>query len=373
MLIKYEYELLSSIVANGIAKVNGDIVVSIKKIDDELKDEKFDEYLQYLELNGIIERKVDKINILIENWVDFFVNILNNSFSINNMNVLCKKKVEVGKLTKEFYVEFHINGINKKFRLVFNNSDVNEYIEENLIFMKTADICSHEIYWIELINNVNLLIQFCSYLQNEATNINKSVYEEINIFEGIDDKYVSEIFNVSIKKYFLKKKHNIYNFDKEACSIIHNLFMDDNLSYYGVEFDKCKLWIIKKDKKFKFISIKNNELVYLKEIESEINILQDKLIKKISQYNSLILYKENNILDNVLKTLGKISTICVPISIIFCLLAFININIDSIINSKVINILIKISILILAVLQFFLLKVIVVPVFKLSKFSWKLK
>ena len=373
MLIRYEYELLSSIVANGISKINGDIVVLLKRIDNEFKDEKLYEYLQYLELNGIIEYKEDKINILIENWVEFFVKKINEIFYINHMDVLCKKKIEVGKLTKEFFIEFFISGTSKKFKLIFNNCDAEEYFDDNLIFMNIPAISSQEIFWIDLINNINLLNQFFSYLKNEATYINKNAYREINIFEGIDDKYINEIFNVSIKKYFKKKKHTIRNFDKDECYNIEKLLIDDKLLYYGVQFQECTLWVIKKDKKIKFITIKNNDIIYSKEIEKEIDILQDKLIKKISEFNSLILYKENNILDSVLKTIGKISTICVPISLIISLLAFININIVMLINNRIMNILVFVSIIILAALQIYLLVVIILPVFKLSKFSWRIK
>ena len=367
MLIKYEYELLSSIIENGITKVDGNIVVTTKRIDKELKDDKFNEYLQVLQFNGIIDYNSDKIYIIVENWIDFFIRKLSESFITNNMNVVCDKYTKRGEISKEFYINFVVNGADRSFKLVFNNL---EKEEENIIFMCIPNIYKQGIYWIELINNINLLNQFYLYLVNESNNINKSAYRQINIFDGIDEKYVSEIFNISIKEYFDNKGYKIEYFIKDECDIIKNLIQEDDVNYFAVRFNEANIWLIKKNKKIMFIAIKDKELIYNKEIEREIDDLQIKLNRKISEFKSLILFKENNTLDSMLKTIGKISTFCIPISIIISLMAFLNINIVQLMQYKVVLI---ILIVILAIFQCYIFKVIFLPILKLSKFTWKIK
>ncbi|ALS17347.1 hypothetical protein [Clostridium butyricum] len=367
MLIRYEYELLSSILENGITKIDGNIVVTTKRIEEELIDDKFNEYLQVLQFNGIVDYNNDRICILVENWIDFFLIKLSEVFRANNMNVVCNKLIIPGEISKEFYVDFILNGANKSFKLIFNNLDKQE---GNIIFMCIPDIYNCGIYWIELINNINLLNQFYLYLKSESNNINKNAYRQINIFDGIDDKYISEIFNVSIKEYFSDRGYKIKYFIKDECDIIKNIIQEDDITYFAVEFNEVNIWLIKNNKKIIFISIKNKELIYDKQIESKIDDLQIKLTKKISEFKSLILFKENNILDSILKTIGKVNTFFIPISMIISLLAFLNINIVQLIQYKVILIII---IVILAILQYYIIKVVLLPIFKLSKFTWKIK
>ncbi|WP_394896190.1 hypothetical protein, partial [Clostridium baratii] len=89
MLIRYEYELLSYIATKGIKKINGDLIVSFKRIEEELKEDNIDNYLQVLESKGIIELDKEKIKINTDKWIDIFIFNLNKNFTINKMNVFC--------------------------------------------------------------------------------------------------------------------------------------------------------------------------------------------------------------------------------------------------------------------------------------------
>ena len=203
MLVKYEYELLSYIVSKGIKKVNGDIVVPLKRIEDEILEDDMI-YIKSLQQNDIIDLYKDKLVVYIEKWSQFFVDNLIEVFRINNIKISCKIKKSIINKDTIICIEFNNNKAIKEFLLKFND-DINNYNKTNVIFMCNPNIYSKDLFWIELINNVNVVRQFHQYLINESNSINRTAYREFNFFDGLDDKYVSEIYNSSIKKYFLKK------------------------------------------------------------------------------------------------------------------------------------------------------------------------
>lgn len=366
MLIKYEYELLSNIVLNGISKANGDIIVPFKRIEDELLEDNIDKYLNLLELRGIIELYEDKLVISINEWIDFFIEQLSNMFDNNNMSVICKKKIE----KNEFYIEFLVNGSVKEFMLMFNNID-NFKGKKDLIFMCRPRLYEDNIYWFELINNINLTYQFYSYLINEINNINKLIYREINLFEGIDEKHIVEIFDVAIKNYFKRKEYNIISFDKESSKFINTVFYNSDILCFGVKIDDETLWVIKKQKKIGFISLKDEQLTYSEKIDEVINQLEEKISNKVSEFKKLTFFKENNIVDTNLKIVEKATTFFVPTSTIISILALMGVNTKLKVFTESRPILI-IIIIFLLVIQFYLVKVIYLPTFKLSKFNWNI-
>lgn len=373
MLIKYEYELLSYIAAKGIKKTNGDIVVSFKRIEDEIVNDNLNPYLSFLDVLGIIDLHEDKVVIKTEEWIKLFLDNLSKKFIEIKKNIICNKKEKITSGAKDYYVEFIINGSKKVFELEFSNLHDAYEKKENKIFMCISNIYDNNIYWLDLINNVNLLNKFHSYLINEISNINKEVYMELDVFQGLDEKYIAEIFNVEIKRYFEDKKYSLRNFDKDEYKIIESFYCKEDIRYYGVELGENEiLWVINDDNKIIFISTKEGAITYSQNVESEIAILCEKIIKKISEFKSLIFMKENNILDNTLKIIGQTSIILMPVSLIISIIALMGINIKLFNTEYYIYILWGI-IIILSVIQIYLIKIIYWPTFKLNKFRWKIK
>lgn len=373
MLIRYEYELLSYIASKGIKKTNGDIVVSLKRIEDEIVNDNLNSYLSFLDILGIIDLDEDKVIIKTEEWIKLFLDNLSKRFAEIKKCIICNKREIINSGVKSYYVEFIINGSQKVFELEFSNLHDIDVKEENKIFMCISNIYDNNIYWLDLINNVNLLNMFYSYLINEINNINKEVYMELDVFQGLEEKYISEIFNVEIKRYFKGKKYKIKNFDRDENKVIESFVCKEDICYYGVEFGQNEiLWVINDENKIIFISTKDGELTYSQNIESEISILCEKILKKISEFKSLIFVKENNILDNTLKVVGQTSIILMPASLIISIIALLGINIK-LFNTEYFSYILWGIIIILSVIQIYLIKIIYLPTFKLNKFSWKIE
>lgn len=242
MLVKYEYELLSYIATKGTNKVNFDLAVSIKRINLEL-DEDIHIYLENLKLKGLITIEENTITIKSEKWVKYFVEKLNEEFKKNKLEIICDFKQE------KFAIEFSANGSIKNFNLILNENNIspNKY-EEDSIFMCMPNYYEDRIFWLDLLNDVNTLLLFSSYISNEISNINKERYRKIVEFDGINDAYVSEIFSSSIKEYFEKISKNIIEFPQEYNDIVRKILKSENHSYYGVEFDNEILLILKKNR-----------------------------------------------------------------------------------------------------------------------------
>lgn len=368
MLVRYEYEVLSFIALNGISKINGDIIISLKRINDELGKD-IDSYLRILDYKNLINLTEDKIIINAESWVNFFIDELERTFSYNGINVVCEKKVIDTDNFKQFHVEFKLNGSSKLFRLILNKNGINKQDKEELIFMCTTNAYEDRIYWLELLNDVNLLNMFHSYLINEINYINKFIYRSIDIFDGIDEKHISEIFNVSIKNYFTKKGKEIVDFNKKQAEFIYELVCSENICYYGVNFNCGVLWVIKNKNKIIFLCIKDRELVYSDIIDGEILLLHKKVVAKVSEYKELIMFKENNTLDNLIKIISKVSVFFVPTSLIISILGILNLNVINFKNYKLVLIA---MIIILILIQILIISFIYVPTIKMSKFKWKI-
>ncbi|WP_332834023.1 hypothetical protein [Clostridium perfringens] len=365
MLVNYEYEILSSIVVEGFRKItSGNYVVARNSIDEELLNDEIDKYLEALELKGLVELEDKKIIILIENWIDLFILNLKKSFNRIGAELECEKEKKDG----QFYVSLKLNGNSKRFMLAF---DKNFKEEKDIIKMCNYSISDNNIYWLELINNINLLQIFYSYVISEINNINKDTYKELKIFDGLDDKYIVEIYNVSIKNY-LKKKYKVVYMDKEKNSVLNEIIVKENMDYYGFSLGNEELWVIKSNKKIKFISIKNNQLINSLEVEKLVNEIEEKIAKKISSFNSLVLLKENNILNNNVNLMGKGTILLMPVTTAFSLIALLDSN-NSLKAIKASKWGLYISIILLIILQFIVFKVIFWPAFKINNFKWAIK
>lgn len=369
MLIKYEYEVLSYIALKGISKRNGDLIISRKRIEEEPLED-IDYNLQLLESKGLIQLEEDKIIINSDEWVEFFLNRLTSNFVSNNMNVACEKVSEEKDNHKYFEMKFTINGSEKAFKLVIDKNAVNCEKNEDLIFMCSPNSYEDRIYWIELLNNVNLLNIFYSYLASEINCINKEKYRNMDMFSGLDDKYVNLIFESSIKNYFKRNKKEIVNFNPEESKVIEKFINSDDLCYYGVKFEDMTLWVIRNKKKIGFLTIKDKELVYSKDVENELNFLQEKISKKVSEFYKLSMFKEYNVLDNSLKIIGQVSTLFVPTTIIINILGFLNINISTFQGYKYA---LYVTVVILAIVQILIGYFVYIPSIKISKFNWSIK
>lgn len=363
MLMKYEYELLSYIATKGLKKVNNDLAVSIKRVNSDL-DEDIQGYLDNLKLKGFITLEKDTITIKSEEWIKYFIEKLNDRFNANNLKIVSSFNKE------EFYIGFKSNGTLKKFNLALNENDIlSNNDNEEIIFMCKPNLYEDRIFWLDLLNNINLLMMFNSYLLDEISNMNKEVYRKIDVFDGINEAYINEIFDNSIKGYFQEKKRTIIEFDRDYAIIIKKIFRNENIRFYGVKFDNEVLLVLKRSKEIIFLTIKDNDVVYSNVINSEIDYLNNKIQNKMSEYRKLLMFKENNVVDSSIKLISNLAAAFVPFTMIVNILGMLNLNISNFKNYKW---LLFIAMIILSFIQIGIIRLIYIPAIKMSRFKWKL-
>ncbi len=360
MLIQYEYEVLSFAALISTSKVDGNLSFLLSKLNDELGED-IELYIKKLKINGFIDYKMERITIITNSWMEFFVNLLQNEFEKNNMNVRCK----LDKLSKT--IDFNINGSNKKFDLILNEEYKANNISEDCIYMCKTYEYGFDTYWLDLLNDINLLRLFYNYLINEVSHINKTIYKKIDNLEGLTSSYVSEIFNNSIKKYFLGKEYTIVELEDSEIKYIKKLMTDDNISFYAVNKNKIVICIVKKKDIITFLELKDSKVYFSDFVNKEISELKEKLDKKISQYRNLAMYKENNVLDTTIKLTTQLVTYTAPTTMIISILGLLNINISKLIQYKWILI---IAILVLAIIQVGIFIFIYIPGYKINRFKW---
>lgn len=362
--MRYEYELLSYISNIGINKVNHEIAVSIKRIISEFGEDT-EIYLDYLKQNNVITIGEEIITIKCEKWAEIFLDKLKEVLGNNGLAIDCHFN------QMECNVEFITNGSIKNFNLIFKQSDIEKYnYENNCIFMCMPNYYEQRLFWLDLLNDINVLLMFNAYISNEISNINKDKYRKIVEFDGISDSYISEIYMNSIKEYFKDyRKKSIIEFPYNYSYIIKKIMASEVESYYGVDFGDEILLVIKRNREITFLTIKDEDLVYSEKINQEINQLSDRILKKVSEYRKLAMFKENNTIDNTLKLISNLAIFFVPATIIINLLGIFNFNVESIKNYKIVLIVIMI---ILVFIQCGIIYLIYIPAIKLTKFKWKI-
>lgn len=360
MLIQYEYEVLSFAALTSTSKVDGNLSFLLSKLNDELGEDT-GLYIKKLKINGFIDDKLDRITIITNRWLEFFVNLLQGEFDKNNMNVRC----ELDNVSKT--IDFNINGSNKKFDLILNEEYKSNNINNDSIYMCKIYEYDDDIYWLDLLNDINLLSLFYNYLINEINHINKTIYKKIDNLEGLTSSHVSEIFNNSIKKYFLGKQYTIVELEDSEIRYINKLMTDDNISLYAMKNNKIVICIVKKKDTITFLELKDSKVYFSDFANREISELKEELNKKISQYRNPVMYKENNVLDTTIKLTTQLVTYTAPTTMIISILGLLNINISKLIQYKWILI---IAIIVLAIIQVGIFIFIYVPGYKINRFKW---
>ncbi len=356
MLIKYEFEILSYMADKSIKKTNSILHVPFSIVEN--LDENIEIILSKLETLNIIHKKKSGIEIDVNSWMNKFSELLRIEFKKNRMDIECSINQE----NKE--IVFNMNGTNKHIKMKF---DKNDYEYEDIIFM-IPEAFNYGVYWIDLLNDVNTLHLFYSYLVNEINMINKYEYKQIDIFDGIEGTHVSEIFNVSIKSYLKNKYSYIYDPNKDIVKMARKLLKKDEVNSYMVEINGYQLLIIKDNKIIKFLTFEYDNLVYVREIDDIIVDIREKLIKKVSAYRKLVMFRDNKIIDNSVKIANSASKLLLPTSVITSILSLSSlIDIDRI---KHYDKLILIIIIVLVIIQGWIVSFIYIPSYKLGKFKW---
>lgn len=358
MLIEYEFQVLSLISDKTILKTNNDLCISLNKIQDI--DENILMYIDKLSLRNIVNLKGNNLTIYVRKWTEFFVAALRVEFHKNKLNVECIFN------SQNQTIEFVVNNSHKIFKLAFS-AELGED-EEDTIFMYMPNIYDCKIFWLDLINDRNMLNIFYCYIINEVNSIQANDCQEINIFEGISELYLSEIFNISIKNYFMEKGNELVDIRLEEKNLIKKIIRKNDINCYAVEINGYKLCLVKDERKIKFFTLKNSQIVHVKNIDEQIDSANQLLMIKVSEFRKLVMFKENNIVDNTVKLATNGTKLFVPLTLILNIISMLNLlDIKKIINYKW---MLWLSVIILLTCQLIIIYFVYLPSFRISKFKW---
>lgn len=359
MLIQYEYQILSCIAANKtILKTNNDLCISLDNID--YIDENLSIYIDKLSLKNIVNVKGNNLIVSVEEWAKFFVEKLSIEFDKNGLNVECVFD------SQNQMLEFILNDTHKIFKLAFSTQVDEE--EKDIIFMFMPNIHDCKVFWLDLINDKNMLNVFYCYLINEVNSIQSDNCKELNIFEGISDLNLSEIFNISIKNHLINKNNKLVNVEFEDRCLIKKIVKKNDINCYAIEIDGCNLCLVKDEKKIKFFTLKNSQIVHVENIDNQIINVNNLLMDKVSEFRKLVMFKENNIVDTTVKLASNGMKIFVPLTLGLDILSILNVlDIRKIMYYKWVLWLI---IIILIIFQSMIIYLVYWPSFRLSKFKW---
>lgn len=361
MLVQYKYELISFIANEATVLSNNNLRCSLSSLKNLLGAE-ITISLKELEQEGLVLISGNSLEINTVNWVNFFIDQINKLLDINKLSISGEFD------SKNLIINFNINNVKKGFKVILNEELSNEF-NEKIYFYKPIDL-NNGVYWLDLLNDINTLYLFYEYLENCADSLNKKIFNKFKNLNGLSDEIISEIFNISIKRYFESLDFEMCELNKEQQSLIYKLFENKDIDIKAIEIGSSVLCIINFEKNFEFIELKGVHLTNSENVKNIILEFKECLNKKISDYRKISLSKDNKILDNNIKIGTKTLAIFSPISTMLGLVSFFNTEFT---RSSFYRFLLIIAIIILAVLQGYIIKIVIEPLIKLNKFNWDLE
>ena len=338
MLLGNEYELISAIAAHYHVHRDGIIRFSYGDFNKNFPNQIAT--LEKLINLGFLFKHKDEIHIDGTKWEIFFVEQIDKCFKQSKFKIRCFYDA------KEHSIFFSSEGNQMKFSLSLIEK-LNDDYEKTiyLCFVKTFDF---NLFWLDLLNDVNLLEQFALYLTHSLTKLKFDNRIKFEFFDNVRKEYISEIFNVSLKELFLEKCYKVVEMEGHLKKIIHKIIKKDNYQAYMIQKQDCNLIILKEEDTLSFLSFTGEELTYNTEVKNMIKTLEKLLTKKITKYRELTMLNNNKVMSNV-KNAVNIATALITMFNAYLLFAISKglTTIDSIIsNHWVIGILIILQVLI---------------------------
>jgi hypothetical protein len=365
MLLGYEYDLLSSIACNYHSHENGLIqfdkmnyISNYHSQDPGLK------YLEKLEGIGIVKINQNLITIDTHAWVKLFVERLQLSIAQFGVDMTCTynsadKKIVISK-DEESKVEFLVNTENK-------------IPKEEIKFISLCYIDTFEYYihWLELLNDYNNLELFCSFVKGE---INRLTYEKriiFDFFQGLDDGDLSDIFYITIKNYFEGNGYKVEESPNDS-QFIKKVTKIDSNKLFIVERNSHRVLVVYNERKIEFAYLENYEELssFPMEILGFIKVMEGSLINKVSEYKNLLRLNKLNLFDNTRKTVQLLTWLLVPINLLW-----------TIGNARGYSFITNItqspwffwgSLTTSIIIVLFTLYYILLPIYRISKFNWRM-
>ena len=362
MILGHKYELLASLLSYYSVQEDGYIKFSLNDLKKQF-DTKDVQYILQLQNESIVSIKNQLVEVNTNEWIELFVSCLNKELSNSGVKIQCKSN------TSKKQLDFYESGKSdesddaiKSFVINFDPMFGDTKVTDVIHFCNYLSF-DFAIYWLDLLNDINLFDMFCAYLNNQFEKLNFYKRPIITLHEDMSAGEKRQLFEISVKGYF-KKNFNVKdNIDIEYSNIIRKFIAEDNFSSFEVEIRSHTLIVVRTKDGIEFFSFEKGKLFFTEEIESILDDLKKKVDKKLKQLDQISFLTKHNFFRDIqglyrlLSTLGIIST---PFSAI--LLFF-----------KIGNIYINIVATILVILTYIpIINMIILPQFKIVRFQWDL-
>ncbi|MFB0831827.1 hypothetical protein ACEU2D_19790 [Brevibacillus laterosporus] len=356
-----EYAILSKISNHYRRQSDGKFRFTEKDYLQKIDDDPDLEYLALLENAGFVKRNNKQIEIDSITWLNFFVKNLNHE--IKRFHIQCRYSSIEKEL--QFYKDEKL-----VIKFVANFNEENFKVNEHIINFCYVYSFEYNIFWFDLLTDINQLEFFCAYLNNQITKLSSDNRPIFDIFEGLKDEYLGEIYRVTIPDYFQQSKYESTRIRNSQLQKISTLIKKENPETYGFIICNHEVFFVKAEKTIQVLSFINDELVFSNEVLSEIEFLRQKLIKKISQFRSYTLKNENKVFDISKRTLEITTMILTPLNLLILIFTSYYNNLNKYFSNPYV---IGIMAFFLCIVLIITFTTIIIPTIKLNFFKWKIK
>lgn len=366
MLLGSEYELLSYISSVYNRHRDGYLRFSEEDFRGRFPDKESQVYLRRLESKELVVFRDGFILVDSIKWSEFFSCKLNESLNNIDESLFCK-------FNKELDIIEIFQDENMKISLTLRYNENEHDKVKDVVSMHFLTDSDNDLFWLDLLNDTNLINMLYSYIIKEISSLNYKHRLMFSFFEGLEEEYISEIFNKSIKDYFIQGGGKTESLSSETIQILRKYMRKDNPNAYQICLRGINLIISKNERSIEFYVLNGDKLVYPIEISREIDKLQEKLLNKVSEYRKLTLFVKNKVVENSTKLITLVSVILSPLSVVLCILTTLGVKFLSGLGNNVYNVyIVGGSGILLVILYILIFKLIYIPAIRLSKFSWQI-
>lgn len=364
MILGHEYVILSEV--PGFFKLHEDGYYKFTEsyfINSEEEDFT-KELLDKLSVKGIVKKESQLVYLSTHKWIDIFVKSLNQKCLELRLNIRCDFIEKKGLKGLTFSLIDQSDQYSKIIDINFNPDNIES--TEGTINFCVLRTTKFNIFWLDLLNDTNILRYFASYVKGEVESLIFSDRIKFDFFDGIDKLDYTTIFNSTIPDFYKEEGYNVKTISSSYGQLTKKFLRNDNFDCYELHsHGNVVSLVISIQNSIHFFSFKGDRVVKDDNFTEITSKLKEKLLKKVEEYNEILLFNKIKVLNTTQSTL-KLFLIA------FGLIgAPINVIVTGIheFHNKVITYLLGIGSLLIVI---FLFIFILVPAIKVSKFNWKL-
>ncbi|MCA0971860.1 hypothetical protein LCM20_14735 [Halobacillus litoralis] len=313
-------------------------------------------YLNELVNDGICLKRTNTIEVYPYKMIEVFLEELNLQFHTKEIGYTARLQNE--------YIVFAKDDDDSEIHFLINFNPLKPNTAEKTINFCNRFNVNFYLYWLDIVNDANILRMLSSYLSNEFESLAYNHLYSFKFLESLPVDVIIEIYNTSIKGYFRDKEHvQLQEPDFEDYQLVKKFLRVDNFEAFKVFIHSKALLIVRSNASISCLSVTMNKINYPKDIIIVLNTLHDKLYQKVSEYRKIKMISETNALRDTNNSFK------LGLNIFTLLLTPANLIIFTIDVSEWLKIT---SIVLTTILVIFIVYLIIIPSIRPIRFSWKL-